>query len=129
MRDSARLKNLEETWGSFKEFAIDVGGSLQSFREKSKEELTSKSQDFDRLVKNIIEEYTLSGPFSATWKVDEAFKQLDELNEKIEELSAADRSISDGLFIFNVKRPISKDLNELTRKLKLLSQVWKMAEE
>ena len=129
IQDSARLNNLNENWETFKEFVSESGINLQSFREKSKEELTSKAQDFERHVKNIIEEYTLSGPFGAAWKVDEAFKQLEELNDKINELSVADKSISDGLAIFMIKRPMSKDLGELTKKIELLYKVWGMAEE
>ena len=59
------------------------GLRLQSNKEKSKEELLSKSGDFERHVKNILEEYTISGPFGPSWKSEEAFTQLDSLKEKV----------------------------------------------
>ena len=111
--DSRRFKCLDEMWKEFKEFVTNTGVNLQSSREKSKEELMSKSHDFERHVKNSVEEYTLSGPFGASWHVAEAFRQLEILNEKVEELTERDTEISDGLSIFSHNRPGNKDLEFL----------------
>ena len=127
--DSQRFNCLDDKWNEFKEFVSNTGVNLQSSREKSKEELTSKSHDFERHVKNSIEEYTLSGPFGASWHVAEAFKQLEVLNEKVEELTKRDSDITEGLAIFNITRPVNKDLEFLRKKLDVLTMVWQLTEE
>ena len=126
--DARRLKGLNAIWSNFITFVSNSGSNLQAFREKSREELMSRSHDFERHVKTIVEEYTLSGPFGVSWKIVEAFKQLDFLNEKIVLLSASDKEISDGLAIFNFHRPVNQDLVELDGKLKMLSLLWQLAE-
>ena len=127
--DSSRLTGLDSYWERFREFIQNVGMNLQSFKEKSKEELLSKSHEFDRHVRNTVEEYTLSGPFAASWNVKEAFKQLELLSEKITSLAKSDKDVSEGLSIFSIPRPVSQDLIDLQTKLDMLSHVWNLAEE
>lgn len=127
--DSQRLQNLDKNWQSFSDFVHTSGVSLQSNKEKSKEELLSKSQDFERHIKNIVEEYTISGPFGPSWKSDEAFAQLDGLKEKVKELNKSDNDISDGLIIFNIDRPLCKELITLNEKIEMLVLIWHLSEE
>jgi len=127
--DAKKLNSLKENWKNFKEIIQENGVNLQSSKEKCKEELLSKSQDFERHVKNTVEEYTLSGPFGTSWKTDEAFKQLKVLKDKVNELSKIDREISEGLAVFSIHRELSKEMEELMNKLDILSLIWHMAEE
>ena len=126
---SQKLENLNSNWQTFSDFVHNAGLSLQSNKEKSKEELLSKSQDFERHIKNIIEEYTISGPFGPSWKSDEAFAQLDGLKEKVKELDKNDNDISEGLVIFNIDRPLCKDLINLNEKIDMLVLIWHLSEE
>jgi len=127
--DAQRLQRLKENWDSFKDIIRESGFRLQSSKEKCKEEFLSKSQEFERHVKNTVEEYTISGPFGTSWKTDEAFKQLKILKEKVSELAKIDKEISEGLEVFSIHRELSKDMAELMTKLDLLSLIWHMAEE
>ena len=124
-----KLHNLDKNWETFSDFVHNAGLSLQSNKEKSKEELLSKSHDFERHIKNIVEEYTISGPFGPSWKSDEAFTQLDGLKEKVDELNKNDNDISEGLVIFNIDRPLCKELNSLAEKLNMLVLIWHLSEE
>ena len=124
-----KLQNLDNNWQTFSDFVHNAGLSLQSNKEKSKEELLSKSQDFERHIKNIVEEYTISGPFGPSWKSDEAFSQLDGLKEKVKELDKNDNDISEGLVIFNIDRPLCKELSALNEKIDMLALIWHMSEE
>jgi dynein heavy chain len=127
--EASNLKKLDTNWGKFRDFVQSAGLSLQSNKEKSKEELLTKSHDFERHIKNILEEYTISGPFGPSWKSDEAFVQLDGLKEKVEELSKNDRDISDGLAIFHMDRPLCAELASLGEKLHTLALTWHLSEE
>ena len=129
LEDTRSLKGLKTIWNNFMKFVNMSGSNLQTFRDKSREELVSRSHDFERHVKNIVEEYTLSGPFGSSWKIKEAFKQLDFLNGKICLLSTSDKEISDGLAIFNFHRLVNNDLIDLDEKLKMLSLLWHLAED
>ena len=126
---SNKLQNLDSNWETFSDFVHNAGLSLQSNKEKSKEELLSKSHDFERHIKNIIEEYTISGPFGPSWKSDEAFVQLDGLKDKVKELDKNDNDISDGLVIFNIDRPLCKELSNLNGKIDMLVLIWHLSEE
>ena len=127
--ESTNLKELNPNWNKFRDFVQNAGLSLQSNKEKSKEELLTKSHDFERHIKNILEEYTISGPFGPSWKSEEAFVQLDGLKEKVEELSTNDRDISDGLAIFHIDRPLCSELATLGEKLHTLALTWHLSEE
>ena len=127
--EAKNLNQLDANWKKFVDFVHNAGLSLQSNKEKSKEELLSKSQDFERHIKNILEEYTISGPFGPSWKSDEAFEALDSLKEKVKELSNSDEEISDGLAIFNIDRPLCKELASLNEKLEMLILIWHLSEE
>ena len=124
-----KLQHLDQNWQTFSDFVHNAGLSLQSNKEKSKEELLSKSQDFERHIKNIVEEYTISGPFGPSWKSDEAFTQLNGLKEKVKELDKNDNDISEGLVIFNIDRPLCKELNSLNEKIDMLVLIWHLSEE
>ena len=126
---ATNLKELDTNWGKFRDFVQTAGLSLQSNKEKSKEELLTKSHDFERHIKNILEEYTISGPFGPSWKSEEAFTQLDGLKEKVEELSKNDRDISEGLAIFHMDRPLCAELAALGEKLHTLALTWHLSEE
>ena len=127
--EATKLKELDANWGRFRDFVLNAGLSLQSNKEKSKEELLAKSHDFERHIKNILEEYTISGPFGPSWKSDEAFVQLDGLKEKVEELSRSDKDISEGLAIFHIDRPLCGELVSLGEKLDTLALIWHLSEE
>ena len=127
--DAKKLKRLRENWQNFKDIIHENGVRLQSSKEKCKEEFLSKSQEFERHVKNTLEEYTLSGPFGTSWKTDEAFKQLKMLKEKVSELSTIDKEITEGLEVFSIHRELNTDIVELMTKIDLLSLIWHMAEE
>ena len=127
--ESNKLVNLSKNWQQFSDFVHNAGLSLQSNKEKSKEELLSKSHDFERHIKNILEEYTISGPFGPSWKTDEAFAQLDGLKEKVAELNKNDSDITEGLVIFNIDRALCGELTSLTDKLEMLTMIWHLSEE
>jgi dynein heavy chain len=127
--DSKKLAGMKENWQNFKDIIQDHGARLQSIKEKFKEEFLSKSQEYERHVKNTLEEYTLSGPFGTSWKTDEAFKQLNMLKQKVNGLFKIDKEISEGLEVFSIQRDLNKDMAELMSKIELLSLIWHMAEE
>ena len=127
--EKAHLEKLPAEWLAFQQTLVEAEKYLQEVKSKFKSDLLLSVDDFSKSAMILKDDFTVKGPFSATFGADKALKSINDYRNSIANMANQERNIQKGLAVFKLEHTPSKDIENLATDLDLLSQVWVLSQE
>ncbi|XP_062904770.1 dynein axonemal heavy chain 2 [Mobula hypostoma] len=124
-----RLESLNGEWMNFQQTLIDSESMLKKHKEKFRAGLIHSAEEMKRKTQLAIEDFSMRGPFSSALSPDAALGLIAELRSNLNALKAEEIEIHNGLNVFKIDQPLSKELQALERDLDYLRQAWEVTKE
>uniref|UniRef100_A0A8C4Z8H0 Dynein, axonemal, heavy chain 2 n=1 Tax=Gadus morhua TaxID=8049 RepID=A0A8C4Z8H0_GADMO len=127
--DLRMLEGLSSQWLWFQQAVVDGDVMLRKNKEKFKSRLVFSSEDFKKKTQATLQEFTSTGPFSSAASGEAALEQIQDLRAQLESQKEEEGTLRQGLNIFKIVQPPSKDLQALEKDLESLQQVWEASQQ
>ncbi|XP_030635110.1 dynein heavy chain 2, axonemal [Chanos chanos] len=123
------LEALNGEWVWFQQVVIDSKTMLKKHKDKFKSNLIFSAEEFKRKMQTTVQDFNNTGPFGSTVTSASALEQVAELRSLLETLKEEEGTIRNGLSIFEIEQPHSKDIQTLEKDLDYLQQVWEITQQ
>ncbi|XP_048885226.1 dynein axonemal heavy chain 2 [Brienomyrus brachyistius] len=127
--DQEMLEALNGQWVWFQQVLTDSDLMLKEHKERFKSGLIFSAEEFKKKMQAITQDFNSAGPFSSTVNPGEALQLVSDLCAQLHALKQEESSIRQGLSIFGIEQPPSKDIQSLDKDLDYLQQVWQITQQ
>lgn len=101
---------MSEEWTIFQESLKEAEGMLKKHKDIFKTGLLVQSEDFKRQVHLMLENFQKNGPFTSTTGSGEALEAVKQYEEQLIAFKQTQQQIRNGLNIFKIDQPPSKEI-------------------
>ncbi|XP_032872211.1 dynein heavy chain 2, axonemal [Amblyraja radiata] len=123
------LESLNGEWMNFQQILIDSETMLKKSKEKFRTGLIHSAEEMKKKTQSAIEEFSNRAPFSSTMSPDAALALIAELRNNLNSLKDEENNIRNGLNVFKIDQPLSKELQALEKDLDFLQQAWEVTKQ
>uniref|UniRef100_A0A8C4S375 Dynein axonemal heavy chain 2 n=1 Tax=Erpetoichthys calabaricus TaxID=27687 RepID=A0A8C4S375_ERPCA len=123
------LEALNSEWVSFQQCIIDSEVMLNRDKERFKAELIGSAEEFKKKVYALVDEFGHTGPFTSTVATAAALEKISITRSQLNGLKEEESVIRNGLSIFKIEQPASKEIQALDHDLDYLQQTWEITKE
>ncbi|XP_076145705.1 dynein axonemal heavy chain 2 [Alosa pseudoharengus] len=123
------LEALNGEWVSFQDVVIDSDIMLKKHKDKFKSSLIFSAEEFKKKMQATVEDFNSTGPFSNAVGSEAALQQVEDLCTQLQTLKEEESGICNGLSMFKIEQPHSKDIQTLEKELDSLQQVWEITQQ
>lgn len=124
----ARKDALPQMYADFKETLAQAEVALNGHKEKFKSELRYSAEDFKARCEATRKDFQENAPFGANYDVDSAQRICRDFHDTLDTLQVREQELRDGLAMFNIDHPPSKDLAATLKELDWLDRVWDLTD-
>ncbi|XP_018599950.2 dynein heavy chain 2, axonemal [Scleropages formosus] len=124
-----RLESLNGDWVGFQQVLIDSDVMLKKHKDRFKCSLLFSADEFKKKMQATTQDFYSTGPFTSTVTSQCALEQVSIIRTQLESLKQEEDTIRQGLSIFKIEQPLSKDIQSLVKDLDYLQQVWQIAQQ
>ncbi|XP_072544049.1 dynein axonemal heavy chain 2 [Salminus brasiliensis] len=123
------LEALNGEWLWFQQVVIDSDIMLKKHKDKFKSGLIFSAEEFKKKIQTTMQDFNSTGPFGSNVSSEAALEQISVLRDQLEFLKEEEGTIRNGLSIFKIEQPISKDMQNLEKDIDYLQQVWEITQQ
>ncbi|XP_069776188.1 dynein axonemal heavy chain 2 isoform X2 [Narcine bancroftii] len=124
-----KLESLNGEWMAFQQILIDSEAMLKKQKEKFRSGLIHLAEELKKKTQMAIGEFSMRGPFSSAMSPEAALALIAELRNNLNALKEEENSIRNGLNVFKIDQPLSKELQALERDIDYLQQTWEVTKQ
>ncbi|XP_008209980.1 dynein heavy chain 2, axonemal [Nasonia vitripennis] len=124
-----KIRDLDECWTSYLELVAVCELTLLQKKEEFKNKLIKEDNVLKENVKNLLQKFYESAPFTSDWKTKDARAWLQNMRKKVNKTRDQLNKLKKDLSIFSISQPDSTELNTLLSELTALELVWELTDE
>lgn len=125
----AMLHALGDVWTKFKDALVESDTMLKKYKEKFKTSLLAQSEELKKQVHAVLEDFKKEGPFSAAIKSTDALERVHKYRALVVGFKEQENELRNGLSIFKIDHPSSKEISLLEKDLDSIEQIWELTKE
>ncbi|GCB75014.1 hypothetical protein scyTo_0020306, partial [Scyliorhinus torazame] len=124
-----RLESMNGEWINFQQAIVESEVMLKKQKEKFRSGLIHSAEELKKKTHSCIEDFNSRGPFSSSVNTDAALALIGELRNNLNLLKQEEETIRNGLNVFKIDQPLSKELQNLEKDLDFLQQAWEVTKQ
>ena len=124
------LSSLQIEWEKFQLMLKEAELALAGSKKSMKADLERQVAAFEQVIAQMREEFLSRAPFSAeSFTVETALDSINEFKQQVNANREQEMQMQRGLDIFEIEKPLYKEIVSTQKELDLLEQIWGLTKE